>query len=255
MKLLDYRERWSWLEEQDNPFATVVMAHLKTQETRKDPAERKRWKISLMRRLYERGYSKKDIIYLFKFIDWLMLLPAELEEEFLEEVETYKEGGQMTYVTSAERRGIKRGKEQGQWEELLASIEMMLDLKFGSEGLALMPEIEQIEDIAIMRTIRSSIKSASTPDELRVHFPAPQSGKINPRLQRMQQWMVEQGQCQGLLEGIALALRLKFGAAGQELMAEIATLEHPKVLQEILQRVETATTLAEVREVYDYLFL
>lgn len=33
-KLLDYQERWTELEATDNPFATVVMAHLKTQETK-----------------------------------------------------------------------------------------------------------------------------------------------------------------------------------------------------------------------------
>jgi hypothetical protein len=35
VKLLDYRERWAELEQSQNPFATVVMTHLKTQETKK----------------------------------------------------------------------------------------------------------------------------------------------------------------------------------------------------------------------------
>jgi hypothetical protein len=33
VKLLDYREEWAKLEGSDNPAATVVMAHLKAQET------------------------------------------------------------------------------------------------------------------------------------------------------------------------------------------------------------------------------
>ncbi len=36
VKLWDYNECWSELEASDNPFATVVMAHLKTKATRKD---------------------------------------------------------------------------------------------------------------------------------------------------------------------------------------------------------------------------
>ena len=32
VKLLDYQNRWTKLEKSDNPFATVVMAHLKTQQ-------------------------------------------------------------------------------------------------------------------------------------------------------------------------------------------------------------------------------
>ncbi|BAY44667.1 hypothetical protein SAMD00079811_22680 [Scytonema sp. HK-05] len=33
IKLLDYQNRWTELENSNNPFATVVMAHLKTQQT------------------------------------------------------------------------------------------------------------------------------------------------------------------------------------------------------------------------------
>jgi hypothetical protein len=46
------------LEASRNPFATIVMAHLKTQETRHDVAERHVWKFRLIRRLYEQGYAK-----------------------------------------------------------------------------------------------------------------------------------------------------------------------------------------------------
>jgi len=61
VKLMDYREQWSMLDESDNPFAIVVMAHLKAQETRKDDNERKLWKFILIRRLYERGYEREYI--------------------------------------------------------------------------------------------------------------------------------------------------------------------------------------------------
>src|SRR5262249_19848864 len=40
VKLLDYGRDWAALEANPNPFATVVMAHLKTLETRKDPQSR-----------------------------------------------------------------------------------------------------------------------------------------------------------------------------------------------------------------------
>jgi hypothetical protein len=61
VKLLDYRAQWSELEKSDNPFATVVMAHLKTQETSNKQRERKEWKLSLIRRLYELGWQETDI--------------------------------------------------------------------------------------------------------------------------------------------------------------------------------------------------
>ena len=78
-KLLDYRERWADLEQSDNPFAIAVMAHLRTLETRSDLPHRARSKFRLTKMLYERGYTRKDIIALFHFIDWVMTLPDALK--------------------------------------------------------------------------------------------------------------------------------------------------------------------------------
>ncbi|MCU0427267.1 MAG: hypothetical protein MUF71_16760 [Candidatus Kapabacteria bacterium] len=39
-KMLDFAQDWQRLEETSNPFATVVMAHLKAQQTRQHPEER-----------------------------------------------------------------------------------------------------------------------------------------------------------------------------------------------------------------------
>ena len=62
VKLLDYSDRQSELETSRNPFATVVMAHLKTQRTRYDVSERKNNKQTLIRRLYERGYGREEVV-------------------------------------------------------------------------------------------------------------------------------------------------------------------------------------------------
>jgi hypothetical protein len=65
VKLLDYASRWDELEASQNPFAIVVMAHLKTKETRNDAVARKEWKFRLTRSLYERGFERQDILNLF----------------------------------------------------------------------------------------------------------------------------------------------------------------------------------------------
>ncbi len=44
VKLLDFAPHWQSLEANPNPFATVVLAHLKTLETRQDPVGRQGWK-------------------------------------------------------------------------------------------------------------------------------------------------------------------------------------------------------------------
>jgi len=177
VKLLDYREKWDELEKSDNPFATVVMAHLKAQETRHDEEKRKRWKLYLTRRLYERGYGREDVLNLFRFIDWMMSLPEEVEEEIWQEIREYEEVEQMTYITSVERigfkRGVQEGVQQGIRKGLLAGIELGLELKFGSAGLCLLPEIYKIEDVDVLRAIHEGLKTVTTVEELRsIYQPA-----------------------------------------------------------------------------------
>ncbi|MCA2660379.1 MAG: Rpn family recombination-promoting nuclease/putative transposase, partial [Microcystis sp. M049S2] len=49
VKLLDYEENWSELEASSNPFAIIVMAHLKTKATTGKLPEREQWKWRLIR--------------------------------------------------------------------------------------------------------------------------------------------------------------------------------------------------------------
>lgn len=128
-KILDYNSKWAELEANPNPFAVIVMAQLKYLELKKQ-ADKLAWKLRLVRMLYQRGYSRKDVIQLFRLIDWLIKLPDELEETFWEEVEKEEEQG-MPYVTSVERIGEKRG--------MLALIVKRMKRKFGE----IEPELEQ----------------------------------------------------------------------------------------------------------------
>jgi hypothetical protein len=112
IKLLDYLPRWAELEASQNPFAIVVMAHLKTKETRNDAVARKEWKFKLTRMLYERGYERQDIINLFRFVDWILELPEDLKRSFRDELEEYERENQMPYVTSIEQMAEAKGEER-----------------------------------------------------------------------------------------------------------------------------------------------
>ncbi|MEH2001704.1 MAG: DUF4351 domain-containing protein [Nostoc sp.] len=116
VKLLDYENRFQELENSDNPFATVVMAHLKTQQTRSSPEQRKIWKFSLIRRLYDLGLEEQDIRNLYRFIDWVMILPKALENQFWEEFKQFEQERTMRYITTGERIGYERGKQEGEQE-------------------------------------------------------------------------------------------------------------------------------------------
>ncbi|MBD2457310.1 cytosolic protein [Nostoc sp. FACHB-87] len=159
IKLLDYQQRWKELEASLSPLATVVMAHLAATQTSGDRVQRKRQKLVLVKRLYEQGFGREDIINLFRFIDWMMTLPTQLESEFWQEYRDYEESKSMQYVTSVERFGIQKG--------LLKGIALGLKLKFGTSGQNLLPEIERIEDVTLLESILSAIETANSVDELR----------------------------------------------------------------------------------------
>ena len=112
VKISSFSQDWKGLEKSQNPFSKVVMAHLKAIET-KDGRERKNWKFQLVRLLYEQNFSRQDILELFRFIDWLLVLPEELEAEFMQDFSHFEEERKMRYVTSVERMGIKKGLQQG----------------------------------------------------------------------------------------------------------------------------------------------
>jgi hypothetical protein len=159
VKLTDYAAHTAALETNPNVFALVVLAHLKTLETRQSPADRHAWKVRLIKRLYERSLSTKDVRQLFRFIDWLMDLPGPLDRLFWQEIDRYEEERRMPFMTTPERLA--------RTEELLAGIELGLELKFGAEGLRLLPEIQQLTDVDVLRAVRQSIRTAATPEDLR----------------------------------------------------------------------------------------
>lgn len=166
VKLSDYADRWEYLEKSGNPFAFAVMAHLKTQETRNNRDGRKEWKIYFVKKLYEQGYKKDDIIFLFHFIDWLMRLPDDLDRDFWQEISRYEEEKKMPYVTSVERIGIQKGIQQGRREGLREAIEMGLSLKFGENGLKLMSAIQALEDTDKLNMIKEAVKKTGDLKEI-----------------------------------------------------------------------------------------
>jgi hypothetical protein len=150
IKLLDYAARWDELEESRNPFAVVVMAHLKTKETRNDAVARKEWKFKLTRMLYEQGYERQDILNLFRFIDWILELPKDLKRSFRDELEAYEREQQMPYVTSIERMGIEQGEDRATQKIALNLLRKNIPLETISEATGL--TIEQLQQLQLNNT-------------------------------------------------------------------------------------------------------
>ena len=159
-KLLDWHARWEQLQTSANPFALVVMAHLKAQQS-KDGATRKSWKLRLVRLLYERGYSREQVLELFRVLDWMLQLPEELEREFKRDLIAFEEQSNMPYITSVERLGRQEGRQEGE----AAIVLRLLTLKFGAPSDAVRQRIESADADTLLQW-SERILTAQTLDEV-----------------------------------------------------------------------------------------
>src|SRR5262249_34325514 len=166
-KLLDYRGRERELEASPNPFAAVVLAHLKVLETRRNPDERVRWKVRLVQGLYDRGLGREEVRQLFRLLDWMVQLPKELEDDFQQEMFAFEEERKMPYVTSIERFAIKKGREQGLRKGALEGIAANLKAKFGAAGRRLLPKVQAIQDVKKLRALNRALPSMGTLEEVK----------------------------------------------------------------------------------------
>ena len=135
------------------------------------------------------------MLELFRFIDWIMTLPEGLELQFVQDLIAFEGEQQMQYVTSVERFGIEKGRQEGRQEGvqigrqegvqigrqedvqigrqegLLEGIALGLKLKFGATGLALLPEIREIQDVVVLEAILKGLETADEVDKNRARGP------------------------------------------------------------------------------------
>jgi predicted transposase/invertase (TIGR01784 family) len=109
IKIIDYKNRINELEQSENPFAIIVLAHLKLIEAKQDNNKKFDAKVYLIKTMFKKGYLKDKIKEVLVFIDWVIQLPKELEIKFDEELTDLKGENLMAYVTTWERKGMKKG--------------------------------------------------------------------------------------------------------------------------------------------------
>ncbi len=112
-KLQDYNRTPDELGADLNPMAVVVAAHFAAMATRGDVDKRFNLKWQLTRNLYERGYSKQEVLNLYRLIDWVMTMPEDMDLAFERKIVDYEKENSMPFITSIERIGIKKGMERG----------------------------------------------------------------------------------------------------------------------------------------------
>ncbi len=165
VKLLDYADEWESLEQSTNPFAAIVMAHLKTQATRHIPKQRLEWKLSVVKSLYRRGYNRAEIRELFRIIDWMMTLPKDMDSEFLQDIKRFEEENNMQYVTSIERLAREEGLIEGLIEKGREDVIDVLQIRFGELPNELVDKVNPIEDVTQLKMLLNRAVTANSLSE------------------------------------------------------------------------------------------
>jgi 3-methyladenine DNA glycosylase Mpg len=119
---MDYVDKIEELERSNNRFAPIILAQLAANRS-EDPEAKLVTKIALTRSLYKRGFAREDVISLYRFIDWVLNLPKELEIVYNQQLMAIEEELKVEYVTTAERIGIEKGLAQAQ--EYITTAERM----------------------------------------------------------------------------------------------------------------------------------
>jgi hypothetical protein len=167
VKLFDYSDKIDRLLEKTNPFAIITAAHLKTKATKDNPQERYTWKWTITRALYEKGFSTKDILSLYRLVDWLMLLPEDLTKQFTQNLIAYEEEKKMPYITSAERIGIEKGRDEGMVFNAREMLLDALDAKFNENNIPadIKQQIQALNNrILLKRLHKTAIQSKDIED-------------------------------------------------------------------------------------------
>jgi hypothetical protein len=152
-KIMDYENQWEVLQESSNPFAIMIMAHLKTKATTNKPEDRKLWKWTLVRGLFEKNYTRNDVIELFRFIDRMMALPPELQQQFKQEVKTYQEERKMPLLSRIEEEAMEAGIQRGILQTRREDIKEILEMRFENIPLSLNEALNKINDELLLKAL------------------------------------------------------------------------------------------------------
>ncbi len=153
IKLLDLEPKLDELIATGNPFALVIAAHLKSARTKRKKQDRSHWKREYMRLALTYGRSRIETEAVLNFIDWVMVLPRELDTELREVLNSGKKEGDMTYFGGVfgpiRKQAHEDGKREGKIEGKAQALYQMLAAKFGD----LPEQIRKRIDAAPMETI------------------------------------------------------------------------------------------------------
>jgi len=164
VKLIDYHAQWAELEANPHPFAIIVRAYLKALETVGNIQEKYSWKKRFLLELYQLGMDRETLLAIYKFIDWMIRLPKDLNKTFVAEMKTIEEAKHMSLITSAEEVGLEQGLEQGV-NSLQRVIAKIIKRKFGALGQQLADRTREVNRLEILEDLSEKLLDAQNISE------------------------------------------------------------------------------------------
>ena len=163
VKLLDYESRWEDLVLNTNPFAMIVMAHLKTKATISNPEKRAESKWLLVRGLYDRGLEREQIIKLFQIIDRMMTLPNLLQQSLDFKIQKFEEERTMPLLSNMELRGV----EIGALRKAQDDIKTVLQIRLGQVPSDIEEALNNLSDLSLLEEMLKSAVIVNSFDEFK----------------------------------------------------------------------------------------
>jgi hypothetical protein len=163
LKLIDLELKLELPRFRGNPVAMVVRANLAALRTQHDLEAHCTQRVALCRRLYEEGFSRKDVVFIHGLIDRLMILPRPLMIRFRQELFTIEKDRNMPYVDTLTRMSHEEGREEGRQEGSLVqareSVIEALEIRFGEVSNDLRQRITALDNL---RTLKAQHRRAIT---------------------------------------------------------------------------------------------
>lgn len=110
----------------------------------RDPADRLVWKTRIVQGLFDQLLPAADIIKLFRFIDWLMVLPEDLKEGFRDELRVMRKERTMAmpvmtqteelWFLEGKEAGEAKGRQEGQEQARKETLRKALHFRYGEAG-------------------------------------------------------------------------------------------------------------------------
>jgi len=138
-------------------------------ESRRDEDKRFVFKQELIiRQLLKKGYDRATIIQIFRFLDGVLSLSDEMQEQLIYEEFHQEEVEKMTYITSWERIAMRKGMERGMLEGVSEMVLETLKERFGEVPEDVQKVIITIENKDELKKLFTQAMRVSTLNEFQL---------------------------------------------------------------------------------------